>query len=180
MRAFNGVYQVLEEMHKREGLIGEGTYEILLNRYAAAHKVEEAIDVFYKRKEFGLELGLVAFQKLMLGKSSGKIYRRGILFLMDGVCERGQAKRFWKDIIASECKPDQIASGTFINALTKKGKLGTALKFFGAMWDQGCNPDVVTCNCIIDALCFKKRIPRALEVFQEMNARRCRPNAATY
>ncbi|KAM1169012.1 hypothetical protein PS2_030593 [Malus domestica] len=173
MRAFNGVYQVLEEMHKREGLIGEGTYEILLNGYAAAHKVEEAIDVFYKRKEFGLELGLVAFQKLMLGKSSGKIYRRRIL---DGVCERCEAKRFWKDIIASECKPDQFASGTFINALTKKGKLGTALKFFRAMWDQGCNPDVVTCNCIIDALCFKKRIPCALEVY----ARRCCPNAATY
>ncbi|CAN6560971.1 unnamed protein product [Malus baccata var. baccata] len=174
-------YQVLEEMHKREGLISEGTYEILLNRYAAAHKVEEAIDVFYKRKEFGLELDLGAFQKLMLWLCRYKhVEAAETLFNVKGK-EFGQdIQTFWKDIIASECKPDQFASGTLINALTKKGKLGTGLKLVRAMWDRDCNPEVVTCNCIIDALCFKKGIPRALEVFQEMNARRCCPNAATY
>ncbi|KAM0997881.1 hypothetical protein ACFX2I_007684 [Malus domestica] len=200
MRAFDEVYQMLDEMRMREGLINEGTYEILLNRYAAAHRVEEAIDVFYKRKEFGLELDLVAFQKLMMwlcrykhveaaetlfnvkGKEFGKDIKTWNIIL-NGWCVRAnvcEAKRFWKDIIASNCKPDQFTYGTFINALTKKGKLGTALKLFQAMWDQGCNPDVVTCNCIIDALCFKKRIPHALEVFKEMNVRGCRPNAATY
>ncbi|PPS04756.1 hypothetical protein GOBAR_AA15909 [Gossypium barbadense] len=70
--------------------------------------------------------------------------------------------------------------GTFINALTKKGKLGTAMKLFRGMWEKGCDPDVVICNCVIDALCFKKRIPEALEVFREMKEYGCAPNVATY
>ncbi|BBH01751.1 Tetratricopeptide repeat-like superfamily protein [Prunus dulcis] len=189
MRAFDEVSQVLDEMSKREGLINEGTYGILLNRYAAAHRVEEAIFTFYKRKEFGLELNLVAFQKLLmwlcrykhvevaetLFNEKGKEFEQDIKtwnIILNGWCVRAnvrEAKRFWKDIIASKCKPDQFTYGIFINSLTKKGKLGTALKLFRAMWDQGCNPNVVTCSCMIDALCFKKRIPQALEVFQEMN-----------
>lgn len=200
MRAFDEVSQVLDEMSKREGLISEGTYGILLNRYAAAHRVEEAIFTFYKRKEFGLELDLVAFQKLLmwlcrykhvevaetLFNEKGKEFEQDIKtwnIILNGWCVRAnirEAKRFWKDIIASKCKPDQFTYAIFINSLTKKGKLGTALKLFRAMWDQGCNPNVVTCTCMIDALCFKKRIPQALEVFQEMNVRGCLPNAATY
>ncbi|KAB2615929.1 pentatricopeptide repeat-containing protein [Pyrus ussuriensis x Pyrus communis] len=96
MRAFNEVYHVLVEMHKREGLISEGTYEIL------------------QEKEFGLELDLVAFQKLILwlcrhkhveavealfnvkGKEFGQDIKTWNIFLMDGVCERSEAKRFWK------------------------------------------------------------------------------------
>ncbi|GAV63448.1 PPR domain-containing protein/PPR_2 domain-containing protein, partial [Cephalotus follicularis] len=103
--------------------------------------------------------------------------------VLNGWCVLGnvsEAKRFWKDILASKCNPDLFTYGSFIHILTKKGKLGTALKLFKAMWEKGCNPDVVICNCIIDALCFKKRIPQALEVFREMNDRGCLPNVATY
>ena len=47
--------------------------------------------------------------------------------------------------------------------MTKKGKLGTALKLFNGMWkDDSCKPDVVICSCVIDGLCFKKRIREAL------------------
>ena len=82
--------------------------------------------------------------------------------ILNGWCVLGnshEAKRVWRDIVASPCKPDIFTYATFIKALTKKGKLGTALKLFRGMWDKGGKPDVVICNCIIDALCFKKRIP---------------------
>ncbi|KAJ7981771.1 Pentatricopeptide repeat, partial [Quillaja saponaria] len=201
MKRFKEWSQVLDEMSKRKGLVNEVTYGVLLNRYAAAHKVNEAIDIFYKREEFGLELDyLVAFQTLLMWLCRYKhVEVAETLFhaelnefhhdiktwniILNGWCVLGnvyEAKRLWKDILASKCKPDVFTYGTFINALTKKGKLGTALKLFRAMWDKGCKPDVVICNCIIDALCFKKRIPESLNVFQEMKERGLYPNVATY
>lgn len=58
--------QALDEMSKRKVLVKEGTHGVLLNRFAAAHKVEETIGVFNRRKEFGLENDLVAFQKFLM------------------------------------------------------------------------------------------------------------------
>ena len=63
---FEEVLQVLDEMSKRKVLVNEGTHGILLNRFAAAHTVEETIGVFNRRKEFGLESDLVAFLKFLM------------------------------------------------------------------------------------------------------------------
>ncbi|XP_061358205.1 putative pentatricopeptide repeat-containing protein At3g15200 [Gastrolobium bilobum] len=200
MKRFEELHQVLDEMSERKALIDEVIFGTLLRRYVAAHKVEEAIDMFYKRKEFELELDAEAFRTLLmwlcrykhvedaeaLFQSKVSEFRPDIKtwnVILNGWCVLGnvhEAKRLWKDIVASECKPDLFTYATFIKALTKKGKLGTALRLFRGMWDKGCKPDVVICNCIIDALCFKKRIPEALEVFGDMNERGCQPNVATY
>lgn len=181
-------------------VVNEGTFAVLVNRYAAAHKVADAVEVFYKRREYGLELDLSAFQKLLTALCRYKhVEEAEALFLqrraefppvirsrniiLNGWCVLGslrEAKRFWNDIVTSDCKPDLYTYGIFINSLAKAGKLGTAVKLFTAMWARGCNPDVAICNCIIDALCFKKRIPEALEVFREMDGRGCLPDAATY
>ncbi|KAF5460960.1 hypothetical protein F2P56_020792 [Juglans regia] len=200
LRRFEELVKVLDEMSSRKGLVNEETYGILINRFAAAHKVEDAIGVFNRRKEFGLDSDLVPFQRLLMWLCRYKhVEAAETLFhskryefgcdiktwniILNGWCVLGnvyEAKRFWNEIIASKCRPDLFTHGTFINALTKKGKLGTAIKLFRAMRENGLNPDVVICNCIIYALCFKKRIPEALEVFEEMKERGCLPNAATY
>ncbi|KAI6687273.1 hypothetical protein NL676_024101 [Syzygium grande] len=200
MNRFEEVTQVLEEMSKRKGLFDERTYGVLLNRYAAAHKVDEAINIFYGRRGFGLETDLVAFQALLLWlcrykhvESAETLFYsmknefgtdiRTMNIILSGWCVLGdvrEAKRFWKDIIASKCTPDRFTYAIFIKALTKKGKLGSAMRLFQGMWQKGLGPDVVICNCVIDALCFKKRIPQALEVFHEMKERGCLPNTATY
>lgn len=201
MKRFNEVHQVLDEMSQRnKGLITERTYGIVVNRYAAAHKIEEATEFYYKRKEFGLDLDLIAFQTLLLSlcrykhveaaeflfHSKMKDFRHNIKtmnIILNGWCVLGslrEAKRFWNDIITSKYKPDIFTYGIFINSLTKAGKISTAVKLFRAMWAKGCIPDVTICNCIIDGLCFKKRIPEALEVFEEMNDKDCCPNVATY
>lgn len=200
MKRFKELTQVLDEMSKRKGLINERTYGTLLNRYAGAHKVEEATELFYRRREFGLELDLIAFQTLLMSlcrykhveaaeflfHSKQKEFHTDIKtmnIILNGWCVLGslrEAKRFWNDIITSKCRPDKFTYGIFINSLTKAGKLSTAVKLFRAMWEKGCNPDVAICNCIIDGLCFKKRIPEALAIFQEMNERDCLPDVATY
>ncbi|KAK0600190.1 hypothetical protein LWI29_012631 [Acer saccharum] len=199
-RRFDELVQVFDEMSERKGLVNERTYGILLNRYAAAHKVEESIGIFNRRNEFGLMDDSVAFQSLLMWLCRYKhVEDAETLFhskknefgfdiktwniILNGWCVLGnvyEAKRFWKDIIASNCTPDSFTGGTFINALTKKGKLAMAMKLFRSMWEKGCHPDVVTCNCVIDALCFKKRIPEALEVFREMSERGRLPNVTTY
>ncbi|XP_059662673.1 putative pentatricopeptide repeat-containing protein At3g15200 [Cornus florida] len=200
MKRFEELTQVFDEMSKKKGVINERSYGIVLNRYAAAHKIEEATQLFYRRKEFGLELDLIAFQTLLMSlcrykhveaaeflfHSKQSEFRHNIKtmnIILNGWCVWGslsEAKRFWNDIITSKCKPDRFTYGIFINSLSKAGKLSTAVRLFQAMWEKDCNPDVVICNCIIDGLCFKKRIPEALEIFREMNERYCLPDAATY
>ncbi|GLU18128.1 hypothetical protein SLE2022_344450 [Rubroshorea leprosula] len=200
MHRFEEATQVFDEMSKRAGIVNEDTYRVLLNRYAAADKVEEAQGLFHRRKEFGIEHDLVPFQMLLMYLSRYKHveiaetlfhYKKAefgfdiktLNIILNGWCVLGnvhEAKRFWKDIVESKCKPDMFTFATFIKALTKKGKIGTALELFRGMWEKGCKPDVVICNCIIDALCFKKRIPEALEVFKEMSDRGVFPNVATY
>ncbi|KAL8205476.1 hypothetical protein R6Q57_009027 [Mikania cordata] len=201
MRRFVEVCQLLDEMSKRDkSLINERTYGIVVNRYAAAHKIEEATEFFYKRALFGLDLDLVAFQTLLLSLCRYKhVEAAEFLFhskmnefhhniksmniILNGWCVLGslrEAKRFWNDIITSRFKPDRFTYGIFINSLTKAGKISTAVKLFQAMWAKGCTPDVAICNCIIDGLCFKKRIPEALEIFKEMNDKDCCPDVVTY
>ncbi|KAJ8765237.1 hypothetical protein K2173_011917 [Erythroxylum novogranatense] len=200
MKRFQELNQVLDEMSNREGLVDGETYRVLLHRYAAAHKVDEAIGVFNMMRHLGLEPDLDAFQKLLMYLCRYKqvevaetlLHSKGAEFgvdiktmniVLNGWCVLGnvqEAKRFWRDIIASKCKPDFFTYGTFINALTKKGKIGTAMKLYRAMWKNHVKMDVVVCNCVIDALCFKKRVPEALETFQEMKERGSFPNSATY
>ncbi|KAG9449723.1 hypothetical protein H6P81_009688 [Aristolochia fimbriata] len=202
MKQFKLMRQLVESIpsEKRAMVVTEKTFEILLNRYAGGHKVEEAIDMFHKRKDFGLKLDNVAFQTLLRSLCRYKhvevaeslfylkkdefppdIKSRNII--LNGWCVAGrlyEAKRFWNDIITSGCKPDLFTYGIFINSLTKAGKLGTAVKLFNTMWEKGHPPDVAICNCIIDALCFKKKIPDALVIFREMNEKGCEPDTATY
>lgn len=202
MKQISLMRQVFDKMPKEGGvcIINERTFAILLNRYAASHKVEEAIETFYKRKDYGFKLDLVAFQTLLMSLCRYKhVEEAESLFLqkqdefppviksrniiLNGWCVLGssrEAKRFWNDIISSKCKPDLYTYSIFINSLTKAGKLGSAVKLFTAMWEKGCHPDAAICNCIIDALCFKKKIPEALEIFGEMNERGCLPDVVTY
>ncbi|XP_020589318.1 putative pentatricopeptide repeat-containing protein At3g15200 isoform X2 [Phalaenopsis equestris] len=202
MKQLELMQQVFDEVPKERmaAVITERTFAILMNRYAAAHKVESAIQVFYKRKDYGFEDQMLAFQTLLMSLCRYKhVEEAEALFLkkqdefppviksqniiLNGWCVLGnsrEAKRFWNDIISSKCKPDLFTYGIFINSLTKAGRLGTAVKLFAAMRKNGYNPDVAICNCIIDALCFKKRIPEALGVFNEMNEPGCLPDVATY
>ncbi|PIA36570.1 hypothetical protein AQUCO_03300039v1 [Aquilegia coerulea] len=201
MKRFEELGQVFDEMSQREGLVNERTFGILLNRYAGGHKVEEAIEIFYKRREFGFEVDLFAFQTLLLSLCRYKHVEvaeslflekqnefpldiKTLNIILNGWCVLGslrEAKRFWKDIVSSKCKPDRFTYGIFINCLTKSGKLGTAVKLFRSMWKTSyAIPDVAICNCVIDALCFKKRIPEALVIFEEMKEKGCPPDVATY
>lgn len=200
MHRFEDADQVFDEMSKRDGFVNEETYKVLLNRFAAADKLEEMKSLFLRRKEFGIEDDSVAFQMLLMylcrykhvevaetlfhsKKEEFGFDIKTLNIILNGWCVLGnvfEAKRFWKDIILSKHKPDVFTFATFIKALTKKGKLGTAMKLFRGMWDKGCYPDVVICNCVIDALCFKKRIPEALTIFKEMSEKGVHPNVATY
>ncbi|KAK6270010.1 hypothetical protein POUND7_007115 [Theobroma cacao] len=66
MHRFEELRKVFDEMLEREGLVNEGTFKILLHRYAAADKVEDAMGVFNRRKEFGFKDDVVAFQVLLM------------------------------------------------------------------------------------------------------------------
>ncbi|XP_021740235.1 putative pentatricopeptide repeat-containing protein At3g15200 isoform X2 [Chenopodium quinoa] len=198
-KRFQELSQVFDEMSKR-GTMNERSYGIVVHRYAAAHRIDDAIEFFDKRRQFGLPNDLIAFQTLLMSLCRYKhVEAAEFLFhskkcefqydiktwniILNGWCVLGslrETKRFWNDIIRSRCKLDKITYGIFINALCKSGKISTAVKLLHAMWEKGCTPDVVICNSIIDGLCFKKRIPEAFKILREMNEKDCEPDVVTY
>ncbi|KZV48363.1 pentatricopeptide repeat-containing protein-like [Dorcoceras hygrometricum] len=200
MKQFDKFFQVCDEMSRGMHLIDKRTFAIMVSRLSGAHKVDEAIEFFHKIEGFGLERDVVAFQTLLLSLCRYKhVEEAEVLFrnnksefrddiktwniILNGWCVLGSlcdAKRFWKDILASNCKPDKFTYGIFINSLSKFGKISTATKLFLTMWEKGCAPDAAICNCVIDGLCFKKRFPEALQIFSEMSLKGCTPNASTY
>jgi pentatricopeptide repeat protein len=202
MKQVKRMRQLFDEIpeERRGVVVMNRMFAVLLNRYAGAHKVQEAIDMFYRRKDYGFELDLVGFQILLMSLCRYKhVEEAEALFLqkkdefphvikswniiLNGWCVKGSlrdATRIWNEIIASKLRPDLITYGTYINALTKNGRTSAAVKLFNSMYEKGINPDVAICNCIIDHLCFKKRIPEALEIFGEMNDRHCQADVATY
>ncbi|WVZ72271.1 hypothetical protein U9M48_020759 [Paspalum notatum var. saurae] len=163
---------------RRRVVVTNRMFAVLLNRYAGAHKVQEAIEVFYLRKHVEEAEALFREKKdefLQVTKSWN--------IIINGWCVKGSlrdAQRIWNDIIASKVERDLFTCGIFINALTKDGRISSAVKLFNKMWEKGINPDVAICNCIIDLLCFKKRIPEALKIFGDMNDRFCQADVATY
>lgn len=198
MKQIELMLQLFDEMPKQKA--DSKTFEILMNRCAAAHQITKLNDIFYKRDDYGLPTDTEAFrQHLMYLCRYKHVEDAETLFLqkqsefhadiktwniiLNGWCVLGsyrESKRVWKDILCSGCRPDLFTYGTFINALTKAGKLNAALELFDKMSKKGHHPDVVIHNCIIDALCFKKRIPEALRVFSEMMRHGPLPNVATY
>nr|AYM00775.1 pentatricopeptide repeat protein [Salvia miltiorrhiza] len=198
---FDELRQLLDELPRREKPMIERTYAIVVRRLAAAHKVDEAIQFFDRMEEgLGLRRDLAAFQTLLLAlcrykhvemaelvfrnrKSEFNVDIKTWNIVLNGWCllrSLPDAKRFWRDILASECKPDRYSYGIFINSLCKCGKARRALELLRAMWEEGCSPDAAICNTVIEGLCFKKMIPEALEVFREMREKGCSPDAATY
>lgn len=159
MNRFEEARQVLDKMPQREIPPDKVTYTILLHRLAAAHKVEETIEIFRRRREFGLESNsdAWAFQTLLMWLCRYKHVEDAETFfhhnrakfgsdikawntILNGWCIRGnahEAKRVWKDILESKTRPDIFTFGIFINALTKKGKLGSALNLFEFMRRSG-------------------------------------------
>ncbi|XP_073302790.1 putative pentatricopeptide repeat-containing protein At3g15200 isoform X1 [Primulina huaijiensis] len=200
MKQFDEFFQVFDEMSMGRHLIDQRTFAITVSRLSGAHKVDEAIGFFHKIEGFGLERDLVAFQTLLLSLCRHKhVEEAEVLFrnkksefrddiktwniILNGWCVLGSfrdAKRFWKDILASNSKPDKFTYGNFINSLSKSGKISTAKKLLQTMWEKDCAPDAAICNCVMDGLCFKKRVPEALQIFSEMSLKGCTPNASTY
>lgn len=200
VKQFDEFFQVFDEMSRGRHLINKHTFAIMVSRLSGAHKVDEAIGFFHKIEGFGLERDLFAFQTLLLSLCRYKhVEEAELLFrnkknefrediktwniILNGWCVLGSlrdAKRFWKAILASNCKPDKFTYGIFINSLSKSGKISTAKKLLQTMWEKGCAPDAAICNCVMDGLCFKKRVPEALQIFSEMNLKGCTPNASTY
>ncbi|AES61188.2 hypothetical protein MTR_1g079860 [Medicago truncatula] len=94
MKHFEELHQVLDEMSQRKEFINEETFSILIRRFVAAHKVEEAINIFYRREEFGLdnELDSEAFRTLLMWMCSFciRLFQKGNAFpvVYQGVAPR--------------------------------------------------------------------------------------------
>ncbi|KAI4976939.1 hypothetical protein ZWY2020_050546 [Hordeum vulgare] len=151
--------QLFDEIpEQRRGLVVTNRmFDVLLKRYAGAHKVQEAIEIFYKINDYGFEVDLVGFHILLMSLCRYKhVEEAEALFLqkkdefppvikswniiLNGWCVKGSlpdAKRVWNEIIASKLKPDLFTYGTFINALTKANSYPLNTKVLKARHKSG-------------------------------------------
>ncbi|KAM0888528.1 hypothetical protein ACQ4PT_028280 [Festuca glaucescens] len=111
MKKVRQMRQLFDEIpEKRCGsVVTNRMFAVLLNRYAGAHKVQEAIKMFYRRKECGFEVDLVGFQKaealFLQKKDEFPPVIKSWNIILNGWCVKGSladAKRVWNQIIASK------------------------------------------------------------------------------
>ncbi|KAK7385240.1 hypothetical protein VNO78_30954 [Psophocarpus tetragonolobus] len=58
--------EILDQISLRDGLLDETVFATLICRFTTVHQLHKALSLFYRRKDFSLELGPEAFRSLFI------------------------------------------------------------------------------------------------------------------
>ncbi|OMO54636.1 hypothetical protein CCACVL1_27703 [Corchorus capsularis] len=164
-RKFDLMFDLLEEMNQLKGYINLYTIVKVMRRLARAGRFSEAIEVFRRVEEYGVEKDIMALNGLLDALVKG-----------DSVEHAHEAFLEFK-----ECMTLNSSSfNTLIHGFCKARKLDDARKILKEMKEYGCQPCVVSYTCFIEAYCREKDFEKVDSVLDEMKKKGCTPNAVTY
>ncbi|XP_071699515.1 pentatricopeptide repeat-containing protein At1g80550, mitochondrial-like [Rutidosis leptorrhynchoides] len=199
---FDLARQLLDKMPERN----HGTFRVIFKRYASAHLVQEAIDIYSKLDEYNLKdetsfLNLVdalceykhviEAEELCLGKDSNfkeniqgfemgtKVYNMILL----GWFKMGwwsKCREFWEKMDEDRISKDLYSYSIYIDIQCKSGKPWKAVKLYKEMKKKGIKLDVVAYNTVIRAIGVSEGVDVAVHLGREMLESGCEPNVVTY
>eukprot|EP01018_Ginkgo_biloba_P011387 Gb_11871 [translate_table: standard] len=201
MRQFETVWKLLQEMREEDSsLITTETFIILMRRFAAAHMVQQAIQLLDEMPKFGCKADVYAFGCLLdaLCKNN-HIHEAVVLFedmktrfspnlrnyniLLCGWCKMRnleQARAIFYEMTDTGLEPDMVTYNTLLNGYAKTGEIGLALDFLGVMKKRGCPPNTMSYTNLVQALCIMDRIEEATIVFTDMKRNGCLPDVVVH
>ncbi|KAL5698453.1 hypothetical protein ACHQM5_029486 [Ranunculus cassubicifolius] len=176
------------------------TFRILFKRYAAAHMVNEAIDVYNNRiEEFGLKdevsfgnlidalcdyRHVIEAEELCMGRDcpygvSTKLYN----MVLRGWYKMGwwvKCREFWEKMDEKGVRRDLHTYSIYMDIVCKSGKPWKAVKLYKEMKTKGIQLDVVAYNTVIRAIGLSEGVDVSTRLLREMIEMRCKPNVVTY
>ncbi|KAF2558932.1 hypothetical protein F2Q68_00018341 [Brassica cretica] len=137
----------------------------IMRRFAGAGEWEEAVNVFDRLNEFGLEKNTESMN-----------------LLLDTLCKEKRVERARSVLLdlKAHIKPDSHTFNIFINGWCKTNRVEEALWTIQEMRGYGFRPCVISYTTIIKCYCLQCDFIKVYEMLSEMEANDSPPNSVTY
>ncbi|KAJ0237112.1 Pentatricopeptide repeat-containing protein [Hirschfeldia incana] len=155
----------LVEKMKGEKAVTLNTVAKIMRRFAGAGQWEEAVNVFDKLNEFGLEKNTESMN-----------------LLLDTLCKEKRAEQARAVLLElkAHIKPNANTFNIFIHGWCKANRVEEALWTIQEMKGYGFRPCVISYTTIIRCYCLQSNFIKVYEMLSEMEANGCPPNSVTY
>ncbi|XP_013725943.2 pentatricopeptide repeat-containing protein At3g04130, mitochondrial [Brassica napus] len=153
------------EKMKVDNTVTLNTVAKIMRRFAGAGEWEEAVNVFDRLNEFGLEKNTESMN-----------------LLLDTLCKEKRVERARSVLLElkAHIKPDAHTFNIFINGWCKTNRVEEALWTIQEMRGYGFRPCVISYTTIIKCYCLKSDFIKVYEMLSEMEANDSPPNSVTY
>ncbi|WZY96422.1 hypothetical protein YC2023_068751 [Brassica napus] len=151
------------EKMKVDNTVTLNTVAKIMRRFAGAGEWEEAVNVFDRLNEFGLEKNTESMN-----------------LLLDTLCKEKRVERARSVLLElkAHIKPDAHTFNIFINGWCKTNRVEEALWTIQEMRGYGFRPCVISYTTIIKCYCLKSDFIKVYEMLSEMEANDSPPNSA--
>ncbi|XP_061373796.1 large ribosomal subunit protein mL102 (rPPR5) [Gastrolobium bilobum] len=158
---------IVLDMPKKGVALDEDVFVALIDGYGRAGIVQEAVKIFQKMKELGVERTVKSYDALFK-----VILRRGRYMM---------AKRYYNSMLREEgVEPTRHTYNILLWGMFLSLRLDTAIRLYEDMKSRDILPDVVTYNTLINGYYRFKKVEEAEKLFVEMKGRNIAPNVISY
>lgn len=164
MRQIDRMWDLLSEMHCR-GLVTVDTVAKSIRRLAAARRWRDAILLFDKLEDLGLERNTETMN-----------------VLLDALCKEKKVElaREVFVMLSPHIAPDAYTFNIFVHGWCSVRRIDEALWTIEEMKNRGFPPIVITYTAVLEAYCKQRNFRRVYEVLDSMGSQGCHPNVITY
>ncbi|KAK7319120.1 hypothetical protein RJT34_03834 [Clitoria ternatea] len=144
----------------------EDMFVSLIDSYGHAGIVQEAVKIFHKMKDLGVQRSVKSYDALFK-----VILRRGRYMM---------AKRYYNSMLRDGVEPTRHTFNVLLWGMFLSLRLDTAIRFYEDMKNRGVLPDVVTYNTLINGYFRFKKVDEAEKLFVEMKGKNVAPNVISF
>ncbi|KAK7284015.1 hypothetical protein RIF29_13766 [Crotalaria pallida] len=146
--------------------VDEDMFVALIDGYGKGGIVQEAVKIFQKMKELGIQRTVKSYDTLFK-----VILRRGRYMM---------AKRYYNLMLREGVEPTRHTYNILLWGMFLSLRLDTAVRLYADMISRGILPDVVTYNTLINGYYRFKKVEEAENLFVEMKGKNIAPNVISY
>ncbi|MFQ6643297.1 hypothetical protein Gotur_018594, partial [Gossypium turneri] len=130
------------------------SYNIMINGYCKAKRLDKAMELFHEISQTGLIPDTVTYSTLMQAMRNSGVELNIVSYsiLIDGLCKTGHikvAKELFCELSINGLKPNVYAYAIMINGFCKEGLPDEAYQLFRSMEDNDCLPNSCCYNVMI-------------------------------
>ncbi|MFQ6671473.1 hypothetical protein Gotur_036011 [Gossypium turneri] len=130
------------------------SYNIMINGYCKAKRIDEAMELFHEISQKGPIVDTVTYNTLMQAMQNSKLELDIFCYniLIDGLCKAGHieiGKELFHKISLNGLKPDVYTYSIMINGFCKEGLQDEAYQLFRSMGDN---------SRLLDSCCYNVMI----------------------